>query len=63
MPNMVMAMVEAFTNHADNCLRVKEQQVEKIFQLVTASDEARPELIDLLQVIIKVCKQHVGVTV
>jgi inositol 1,4,5-triphosphate receptor type 1 len=52
-PNMVMAMVEAFTNHADNCLRVKEQQVEKIFQLVTASDEARPELIDLLQVIIK----------
>ena len=52
---MVMVMVEVFTNCAENCLRLKEKHVEKIFQLVTMSDRALPELIDLLQVIIKVC--------
>ena len=52
---MVMVMVEVFTNSAENCLRLKGKQVENIFQLVTTGDEAIPELIDLLQVIIKVC--------
>ncbi len=63
MPYVAEVVMEVFTGGPEICLRVTEEQVERVFQLVVAGrDEERAEHIGILQAMTKVCKtvcQHI----
>lgn len=52
---MAMLLTEVFMGGPEISLRVKEEQVERIFHLVTSGVTALPELMDTLQSMVKVC--------
>ena len=51
---MAMVLTEVFMGGPEISLRVKEEQVERIFHLVTSGATAVPELMDTLQSMVKV---------
>ena len=53
-PNMADVLAEVFTGGPDLCLRVKEEQVARVFSLVAQDDLGRPELLQALQAMAKV---------
>ena len=55
-PYIAEVLTEVFTGGPELCLKVREEQVEKLFQMVTSlgEDEGRAELILTLQAIAKV---------
>lgn len=56
---MAMLLTEVFMGGPEISLRVKEEQVERIFHLVTSGGNALPELMDTLQSIVKVCVDYI----
>lgn len=58
---MAMVLTEVFMGGPEISLRVKEEQVERIFHLVTSGATAVPELMDTLQSMVKVCVYSVCV--
>lgn len=52
---MALVLTEVFTGGPEIALRVKEEQVERIFHLVSVGDTARADLMDTLQSMVKVC--------
>lgn len=55
-PYMAEVVTEVFTGGPELCLKMHEEQVEKLFQILTSvgEDEGRAELILTLQAIAKV---------
>ena len=51
---MALVLTEVLTGGTEICLRVKEEQVERIFHLVTARGPALPDLLVTLQSMVKV---------
>ena len=58
MPHMAELLAEVFTSGPEIALKVKEEQVEKIFELIIDGHEAQVELIQTLQGIAKVSSCH-----
>lgn len=55
-PFMAEVLMEVFSGGPEICLHVREDQVERIFQLVASGEEAgQAELLMTLQAIAKVC--------
>lgn len=48
-PYMAMVLTEMFSGNLEIALRVKEKQVEKIFQLISEGVDGQPELLEILQ--------------
>ena len=60
-PFMAEVLTEVFSGGPEICLKVKEDEVERIFQLVvTGGEEGRPELIATLQSMAKVSRIEVS---
>ena len=56
MPCMAEVLTEVFTGGLELCLKVKEEQIERIFQMITRLDQdGIPELTITLQAMAKVC--------
>ena len=53
---MAMVLTEVFMGGPEISLRVKEEQVERIFHLVSSGVTALPELMECLQSMVKVCR-------
>ncbi len=54
-PYMAEVLQEVFTGGPEICLKVTEDQVERVFQLVvTGGEEGRAELIGIIQAMAKV---------
>ncbi len=54
-PYMAEVLTEVFSGGPEICLKVREEQVERVFQLVaTGGEEGRAELIGILQAMSKV---------
>ena len=51
---MAMVLIEVFTGGPEIPLRVKEEQVERIFHLLSAGGSAAPDLLQSLQSMVKV---------
>ena len=51
---MAMVLTEVFTGGPEIALRVKEEQVERIFHLVIEGGPAVPDLLHTLQSMVKV---------
>ena len=54
MPYMAMVLTEVFTGGPEIALRVKEEQIERIFNLITEGGPAVPDLLQTLQSVVKV---------
>ena len=54
-PYMAMVLTEMFSGSLEIALRVKEKQVEKIFQLISEGVDGQPELLEILQSMASVC--------
>ncbi len=55
-PYMAEVLTEVFNGGLEICLKVREEQVERVFQLVvTGGKEGRAELIGILQAMARVC--------
>lgn len=51
---MALALTEVFTGNKDTCLKIRAQEVYAVMKLVAEHKEDAPELIDLLNAIVKV---------
>ena len=53
---MEMILFQVFTGGTEICLRVKETQINHIFDLIVKSESSgRPEWLEMLRAIVKVC--------
>ena len=54
-PHMAEMLAEVFTGGLELCLKVKEEQIERLFQLISRPDkDGIPELVFTLQAMAKV---------
>ena len=61
-PYMAEVLTEVFTGGPEISLKVREDQVERLFHLVaTGGEEGRAELIITLQAMAKVCRLEITV--
>jgi len=51
-----LTLIQVFTGGKEICLRIREAQIDRIFKLIVKSEfSGRPELLEMLQTIVKVC--------
>ena len=54
---MSTLLIQVFTGELDICLKIKEHQVHHVFHLIAyGGNIGRPELLRMLQAVVKVCK-------
>ena len=53
-PYVAMVLTEVFTGGPEISLRVKEEQIERIFHLIADGREGSPDLLHTLQSMVKV---------
>ena len=54
---MSTSFIQVFTGELDICLKIKEHQVHHVFHLIAyGGNIGRPELLRMLQAVVKVCK-------
>ena len=57
---MKSMLFQVFTGGKEICLRISEKQIDKIFKLIVKSEHSgRPELLEMLQAVVKVCYELV----
>lgn len=54
MPYVAMVLTEVFTGGPEICLRVKEEQVERVFHLISEGGGGSSDLLHTLQSMVKV---------
>jgi len=51
-----LTLIQVFTGGKEICLRIRETQIDRIFKLIVKSEcSGRPQLLEMLQAIVKVC--------